>query len=495
MGNEIRELGKKSTLVFTGSMIGQFISFISVIVIGRLLGAEIYGQFVYITSFLLFFTVIPKLGMENGIISFLSRNTFSLEEKKSILTYSLIIAGVLSIIIIVISYLNINFIYKKLLNGVEFRDLFLLLLPTVILDPVKAILRSSLRATRNIKEITFMDNLFNPISKAILVIGLVIVFNLKNYYSLVIPAYVSEFITITYYIVKLKNLGLLGKVIKDLDNSQIIKFSIPLLFTGIVSIMTQSTDRYMIGYLLGSKDVGIYKIAVQFGTISSIALVSVNTIFAPLISNLYHDNRLNDLEKMYRLTTKWITIINLMIFGMILVFSKDIMHVAGEEFIIGGAALIFISVGQVINSLVGSVGYINIMTGHPRFDLISGSTAMILNVILNLFLIIRYGINGAAIATAVALLIKNVMNFIFMYKNLRLQPYDLSYLKLVGVFVISVVSIFFISNIIHTNYFVRLIICCVIYSTIFLILVYRFVMSEKELIIFKSKINKKLKKL
>src|SRR5690606_40230873 len=48
---------------------------------------------------------------------------------------------------------------------------------TIILDSVKAMLQSSLRAVRKIKEITFMENLFAPISKILFVIFLVIIFN------------------------------------------------------------------------------------------------------------------------------------------------------------------------------------------------------------------------------------------------------------------------------------------------------------------------------
>lgn len=105
----------------------------------------------------------------------------------------------------------------------------------------------------------------------------------------------------------------------------------------------KNVDKYMIGYLIGAADVSIYKMTVQFGTVSSIALVSVNTIFAPLISNLYYDKKFDDLNRIYKLTTKWIIVMNLMIFYMILVFSRDIMHLAGGEFVIGGTALILVS--------------------------------------------------------------------------------------------------------------------------------------------------------
>jgi O-antigen/teichoic acid export membrane protein len=493
--SEIRELGSKSAIVFTGKIVGQFIGFISVIIIGRLLGAEIYGQFVYVTSFLTFFIIIPKLGMENGIVSFLSRNTISKEEKRSILSFSLLLSGVLSLIVIVVSYLNAEFILKTLLNDVAYGELLLILLPTIILDSVKAMLQSSLRAVRKIKEITFMENLFAPISKILFVILLVIIFNIQNYLPLVIPLYVNSFVSIVYYIYKLNKLGLIGRVYKQFDNIQLVRFSLPLLFAGVVSIITHNVDQYMIGYMRGATEVGIYRIALQFGTFSSMALIAVNTVFAPLISNLFHDNRISDLSNMYKVTTKWITAINLMIFGMILVFSEDIMHLAGEEFMAGSVALILVCLGQIINSIVGSVGYLNTMTGHPQLNLIGSVIAMAVNVTLNLILIRPFGINGAAIATAASLGIQNIINFIFMYKNLKIHPYDKSYISLFGVLALSTVTIFILSRFMDINYLLRLIICGVVYSALFVFLVFKFVMSEYEVNTLKREIKKVFKKV
>lgn len=91
------------------------------------------------------------------------------------------------------------------------------------------------------------------------------------------------------------------------------------------------------------------------------------------------------------------------------------------------------------------------MTGHPRLCLFSSSIAMVVNVLLNLLLIVLYGINRAAIATA----IENVLNFIFMYRNLKMYLYDKSYLRLLGVLVFCIIFIYVFSRFIYVCYFLR----------------------------------------
>jgi len=490
--DEIKELGKKSSVVFLGNILGKLLSSISIIVIGRLLGATVYGEFVYIVSFLSLFIVITKMGMHNSIIYFLSKNTLEQTHKKSILSFSILLSIIISIFVIIVSYACKEFIIKNLINNLEHRELFLLLIPTVLLSTILAILEGALKAMRKVKEFVFINSIFNPVNKLLIVIIFTVFLKINNYYSLVLSLYIYLIMAIVYCFIKLMRYGMVGKISPNYKHKDFIIFSLPLLLTGVANTISTNIDKYMIGCLINVEQVGVYRIALQFGTIASFALVAVNTVFASMISTIYHDNRLKDLKNMYKITTKWITIFNLMIFGFVIIFSKDIMKIAGEEFVIGSSALIIISIGGVLNSAVGSVGLINIMTGYSKYNFISIVIAVIFNVILNFLLIKDYGINGAAIATASALLIKNIFNFYFMHRNLKMHPYDNSYVAFPIIMGVAAFTTLIISNLIHINFFIRLVICGMVYSVIFLFLIYKFAMSEKELNIIKAEINKKI---
>lgn len=492
MSSELKELSKGSIIVFLGNLFSRLILFISVIIIGRLLGAEIYGQFVYIHSIIIFFGILPKLGLGNGIVSFLSRGNIDINEKRSLLTYSILVSGILSLIIIFISFFLKDNINSLIFNNSIHLKSFLLFLPIVFFESINLLLMSALRAFRKIKFITLIKNIINPIVKTIFIVVLIIIFNFRNFYTLLIPLYFITILKTIAYLVEINKMDLIGKIKSTYNNKKIIKFSIPLLFAGIVGILTQHVDKFMVGYFLGSKEVGIYKIAIQFGTISSMALVSLNTIFSPIISDLYHDNRINNLAKVYKYSTKWILIINIMILGFVIIFSANIMRVVGKEFVIGGTALIIITLGQMFNSLVGSAGDINVMTGHPKYDLFSAAIAMIVNIILNIFLINIYGINGAAFATLIALLIRSILNLFLLYKNLQIHPYNKSYINLFLVMFFLILIIKPFSNLITFHYLLELFIYGVIYSIIFIILIYNFVLDNYEISILKNKLKTQL---
>nr|WP_277879386.1 polysaccharide biosynthesis C-terminal domain-containing protein [Coleofasciculus sp. FACHB-712] len=93
----------------------------------------------------------------------------------------------------------------------------------------------------------------------------------------------------------------------------------------------------------------------------------------------------------------------------------------GSSFVEGLPALVILTVGQMVNALSGSVGFLMTMTGHQReAALIIGSSA-ILNVVLNAALIPYLGINGAALSTALTTALWNIIMLVYVNKQLKIN--------------------------------------------------------------------------
>lgn len=100
----------------------------------------------------------------------------------------------------------------------------------------------------------------------------------------------------------------------------------------------------------------------------------------------------------------------------LIVFGKPILAtVFGPEYAAGALALAILCVGQLLNAGFGSVGNILNMTGHERDTVLGVAIGAISNVALNLLLIPPLGIDGAAIAIAMSLLIWNSWLAIVVY--------------------------------------------------------------------------------
>ena len=96
--------------------------------------------------------------------------------------------------------------------------------------------------------------------------------------------------------------------------------------------------------------------------------------------------------------------------------------VVGDEFVVARWALVALVLGQLVNVGAGSVGYLLIMTGHQIPCARVFFASAVVNVILNAIAIPRFGILGAAIATAFSMMLWNVWLHRLVVKHLNVRP-------------------------------------------------------------------------
>jgi O-antigen/teichoic acid export membrane protein len=160
-------------------------------------------------------------------------------------------------------------------------------------------------------------------------------------------------------------------------------------------------------------------------------LVAFNAIFAPIISEVFHKNKLGMLSDLYSNITRWITTLTLPIIIWIIVFSEEILSIFGPEYMVAKWTLIILAVGQFVNAMTGSCGNILSMTKYQKFEMINGVFIASANIGLNFLLIPKYGIIGSAIAGAMAISAVNITKLIEVLIILRLFPYNKKFLKLI----------------------------------------------------------------
>ncbi len=473
MSNKL-ELSLKSSLYLVGQGLSKVFSLIYAMVVGRLLGAEIFGEYTYSFSIISLVVVVSSLGLRNGIIRFVSSDKITQKDKNSYFAFGLFSLLVASLVAIIFLIFFRNFFIGLLENG----KLFYLVLPSVLLFNANKYLIQVLKGYKKAKETVFIESVILPLGKIISLIVIVICFNVNSVYSLFFVMYLNQTILTFLYLYVLRRNKLLGfTVVKRFD---LISFSLPLLLSGLIFTLMTNVDSVMIKEYVGFEQLGVYKAVSSVGGITIFALLSINTIFGPMISKLYSNNEMLQIKELYTFSTKVTTIFNLLVFGMILLYSHDIMALIGPEFRGGGTALVILSTGQIINALVGSVGLINTMTGKSNYALIVSTFSLTFNIGLNVLLIPSFGINGAVFASAVAIIVSNILAFIFMYRRFKMHPYDKSYIKIFSVFVISVLSISIIDNFYSLTYYFELVINGVIYTIIFGVLSYFTILNSDE---------------
>jgi O-antigen/teichoic acid export membrane protein len=446
----------------------------------------------YVLVVLTMLSVITRLGLTQGLVQFVSKLTDDkeFEQRNSLITFVFLIVFTFAIVISILLYFNSNFIAVTLFNNQELASVFKIMSPILIIYSLIELTPGIFRGLKIVKYQVIGRDLLQSL------IRLIIVF-IMGYLGyelggLITAYYLSMIVSLVYLVYKVYRLKLFEKIKREYISQykEILLFSFPLLISGILHFSIGKIDIFMIGYFLESEQVGIYTIALKIGTLTNFLLFSFNSIFAPTITSLYYDNKLVKLKKLYQVITKWMLGINLSVFFLFLILSKEIMNVFGSEFVIGWLALILIMAGQVINAGVGSAGLINIMTGFPHSELYVSLVVFTVNIVLNYFLIPVYGIEGAAFASLISIGFTNLLRLFILYRRLEFLPYNKNYLTVIISAILALFVSYIFNSLIDVHYLLQILMVGIVFMSVAIFANFKLGIEEEDRMILRRIKNK-----
>lgn len=216
-------------------------------------------------------------------------------------------------------------------------------------------------------------------------------------------------VVIGYFIAFFKN-----KIISipNLSYKEILRKSLPMMVGSMFLMLLNWSDILMLGKMESEENIGIYNAAFKIGYAALFFIGSMNVVVMPKISELFHQNNYGEMKKVVNRATQVVIILTVPFVLVIVIFSKEILGIYGEGFVKGSTCLILIVLGALINAMTGNVDQILNMTNNHKIVRNIFFVGFVLNVVLNLFLIPRFGIEGAALSSFI---INVVVNFIFVY--------------------------------------------------------------------------------
>jgi O-antigen/teichoic acid export membrane protein len=208
-----------------------------------------------------------------------------------------------------------------------------------------------------------------------------------------------------------------------------LRLSLPLFFVGLGYLLLGQMDTIMLGHFVGERDVGVYSVAVRISAFVLLGLEIILPIVGPFWAQFAETSDLSSTRALFGTVTKWIAQAGLIIFAFIVVFRLELLRVFGKGFEPGATVVWILCLGQLANAVTGPTGQLLSMTGRQRLEVMNTVGMVGVNFFLNLFLIPRFGINGAAIATGLSIASINLIKAMQVYFLYGLQPYTAKYLK------------------------------------------------------------------
>lgn len=204
------------------------------------------------------------------------------------------------------------------------------------------------------------------------------------------------------------------------SNRRFLRVLVPTVLSSLMFQIILQTDTLMLGVMRTGSEVGIYHLCVRLSGYLAIPMRVAATIAAAGCAEAYAQGRHEALRSSVRTAASLALLIPL-IPALLLIFTGPfVLNLFGADFVEGRHALRLLAAGQVVYMLCGLNETVLTMTGHERLVRNIAVTAAILNIALNAIMIPRWGMVGAAMATAVchggwnlagALLVRRIHGF------------------------------------------------------------------------------------
>jgi O-antigen/teichoic acid export membrane protein len=200
------------------------------------------------------------------------------------------------------------------------------------------------------------------------------------------------------------------------------RFAAPRGLSSTFGITVAWLDTLLIGGLLTSDRAGIYAAAGRLLTLGFFALGPVQLVLAPLMSGLLAGGETERAAAAYRTATVWAMVPSWPIYLTLAAFAPFLLRVFGPGFDAGQDALLILAAAGLFAMTTGPALTVLLMGGKSGWILAVSATSLTLNVVLNLVLIPRLGISGAAIAWAATIALNNLAGLALARSLLRLSP-------------------------------------------------------------------------
>lgn len=197
-----------------------------------------------------------------------------------------------------------------------------------------------------------------------------------------------------------------------------MRVSAALLLISGAQVIRINTDLLLVGTLLEPAELGIYTAAVRTATLVSFALGIGSVVAQPQLSALHARRNRAELEHFFAATTRWIFLASLLAGIVVVVFGARILEFFGRDFASGYPSLLILTVGHVLAAVLGPLTSFLMMTGRQDSAAVVHVSSAVANVLLNLVLIPRFGIVGAAFASSLSLIIMQLVLWVLARRSL-----------------------------------------------------------------------------
>lgn len=417
-----------SFLTVVRQLVGIALGMISAMIIARTLGVEGQGKYALVVLLPNVLYTIFNMGIAPATVYYIGKKKFALE---NVFNMNLLLALVLSLVTIIVGILFIVFFHEQFYESVPLQAMYMILcvLPFLFLNKNLQVIFQGREQFEKFNIVVILNQagllLFSTLFLLVLdfeLVGALLAFILTQILMLLGVFYFLR----TEFQLRLSS----GSISIDYLKASIV-YGMKGHLSNILAFINYRIDLFIIAYFLNDAAVGLYSIAVSIVERIWIVSQSVSAVLFARVSNLNTDQ---ERANFTAIVSRNVMFISLLAGGFLFFLGGWIITTLfGEAYTDSITPFLYLIPGVVLLSYARILSHFFAGIGRPEINTYVASFTTLLNISLNIYLVPKFGVKGAAIATSITyasnMIIKST---IFGWKNkvsvidfLIIKPSDL----------------------------------------------------------------------
>lgn len=419
-----------------------------------------------VTPIVSFLSILYSLSINSAVIRFYVDYKEDKNKLKEFWGTCIVFVTLNSIALTTIFIIFRSQLLEPMAKGVDFFPYILLGMISITLNPIYTIFQSTLQAKEESK-VYAKNNLLYFVVNLALNILFVVVLRIGAV-GVLLSLAITDVIFFIYTVIKFIPRVVLK--IKYMYLKQALKYSLPLLPHSLSGWAVSMLDRLFLNRYNGLQSPAIYSTGAQFGNIINVLTTAVNQAYVPWLFQKLKNKKEN--EKEIVLMSEVLTIFYAFLAMGMSLFGPEIFKIIVDKAYFEGWKVIpLLSFAFVFNGIY--YFFVNPLFYNKKgvkFIAIGTFTGAILNSILNVILIPKFDIIGAATASLVSMMISCILVY---FISIKIEPIKFNIFKLFSIaFIflgISMLAFLLESLSFWTNILIKIVIVCVVILAIFLV--------------------------
>ncbi len=386
------------------------------------LGKTYYGLTGFLLSSANIMMPLMAFGVHNTLVKFYT-NYKTEREKSEFLTFMLLLPLVLILPISAIGY----FFYDSIAAALSIRN-------PIIYDYVWII--PIIGLCMGYFEIFYawvkvhMKSVFGNFIKEVFLRILISIFLFAVYYDYISPTTFIYCLVLIYFVTTLAMVYFAFKVKMPSfvfkfphDEKAVLIYSFFIILSGSVATMLLDIDKFMLGQYINIDNVAYYSVAIFIATVIAVPSRAMHQITYPITAKLMSDEKFGELNDLYKKTSITLQIVGGYVLLGILINIDTLYKLLPPEYAQGAFVVFVVGISKYFDLILGNNNAIIFNSKYYRMVLFLGLMLAVLAVTLNMVLIPIYAINGAAVATLVAVTLYSLAKLLFVVLKMNLYPF------------------------------------------------------------------------